>query len=311
MKKGMIACVVVFLFICAVLSVGCTQDNETYDVVCTVFPQYDLCRQIAGEKLKIKMLLPAGTDAHNYQLTISDKMAVKNSKVFVYIGGESEGWVTEILESTDMSGVQCIAWMDNCSLLSRKEDDHDHDHEHEHGHNAEYDEHVYLSVKNAIAFCGVLCEQLCTVFPDKSEEFKQNSQRYVSELVSLDAQYAETLSTKTNKTMYFADRYPFAYLANDYALDCVTPYHGCSTDTEITLKEKTDFKTAYAASGAKGVFVLENGYEDLAKSVTSECGGKIYRVHSCQSLSKEELDSGLRYLDIMRSNLTVLSEALK
>ena len=58
------------------------------------------------------------------------------------------------------------------------------------------------------------------------------------------------------------------------------------------------------------MFVLENGYEELAKNVTAECGGKIFRVHSCQSLSKEELDGGARYVDIMRNNLSVLSEAL-
>lgn len=309
MKKVFSMIILIFLIgLMTIICISCSK-NEKYDVVCTIYPQYDFCKQIAGEELKIKMLLPVGTDAHNYQLKTGDKMAIKNSKVFVYNGGESEQWVEDVKKSTDLSGTTCLELMDLVDLIPLEED-HDPEHTHTDGHEKEYDEHVYLSIRNAVVFCNKICQTLCDAFPDKKEFFISNCDKYVSELLDLDTQYEENLAGCAQKTMYFADRYPFAYLARDYGLQCVTPYKGCSTDRELTLKQKTDFKNAYHDGNARGVFILENGYEDLAKSVVSVNDGKIFRVHSCQTLSKSDLSDGKRYVDFMKENLVVLTEAL-
>lgn len=307
MKRASILFLILLVLPIMALTAGCTE-QETYDVVCTIFPQYDFCREIAGDELRIKMLLPAGTDAHNYQLTISDKMAIKNSKLFVYVGGESEKWVNDIIKSTDLSKTECLKLTSLVELIRLTEDAHDHDHDHEHVN--EYDEHVYLSIQNAAIFCDDICGKLCDLFPGKEELFRENTEKYISKLNFLDSQYQEKLSSLSTRTIFFADRYPFAYLAKEYDLQCVTPYHGCSTDMELTLKEKTDFKNAYLNSNARGVFVLENGYDDLAQNVTSANNGKIFRMHSCQSLSIEELEEKKSYLSIMSENLHVLTEAL-
>ena len=78
MKKIMIIAFAIMIILSAItVFAGCEEEAE-WDVVCTIFPQYDFCKKICGDNLSVKMLLPAGTDVHNYQLTTKDKSAIKN-----------------------------------------------------------------------------------------------------------------------------------------------------------------------------------------------------------------------------------------
>lgn len=307
MKKIFALIMTVFMMFFAVsIFAGCETEDDC-DVVCTVFPQYDFCRKIAGDELTVKMLLPAGTDAHNYMLTTKDKSAIKNSKLFVYIGGESENWVKDVIKSTDLSHTALLNLSEKVELIYPNED---HDHE-GHEHEEYFDEHFWLSIKNGIALCNEICAEMTKAFPEKAETLNRNCQVYTSELSALETRYAEELVEVKNNTMFFADRFPFAYLASDYGLNCRSLMHGCTTDTDITPVELIKFKEEYKQSGATGVFVLESGDSSIAESIVNECGGKIYRLNSCQTVTKNDLQSGRGYLEIMTGNLETIKEGLK
>jgi zinc transport system substrate-binding protein len=70
-------------------------------VVSTLFPLYDFARQITGDHADVTLLLPAGSESHTYEPTPQDILRIQNCDIFLYIGGESETWVKEVLDSMD------------------------------------------------------------------------------------------------------------------------------------------------------------------------------------------------------------------
>ena len=68
----------VFLMIVIFLLSGCNikssnnEDNKKINVVTTIFPQYDFTRQIAKDKVNLKMLIPPGAESHSYEPTPQD-----------------------------------------------------------------------------------------------------------------------------------------------------------------------------------------------------------------------------------------------
>lgn len=304
-NKVLIFIVLVCVLVAVFIFYSCVE-TEKYDVVCTIFPQYDFCRKVAGDELKIKMLLPAGTDAHNYELTTRDKSAIANCNLLIYVGGESEKWVKDVYKSVNSTK---IVWLDLSKQVGLLNADHDHDEDDGHAHS--FDEHFYLSIRNAIILCNSIKNALVSLFPDKAEVFNANYTEYVSKLASLDTLYEETFFNMNDKIAYFADRYPFAYLFRDYGIECNSLFGGCSTDTEITAQKKIDFEKAYKASGKSGVFVLENSNTKVAQNVIEKCGGKIYTLDSCQTITKKDIENGVGYYDKMKKNLDVLKEGLK
>lgn len=309
MRKIIFAVITVIALAFGAITLEACGNTEKYDIVCTIFPQYDFVKEIVGDECKVKMLLPYGTDAHNYELKLGDKKAIADSKLFICIGGESEKWVGGVQKSTDLSNVSVITWMEHADLIAIKEEK-THKHESEEGKFDDYDEHVYLSIKNCKNFVTVISEELCWLYPEKSDVFKKNAAKLTGELTALDGDYEQLAAATTNGTIYFADRFPFAYLVRDYGWKCVTPYKGCSADLEISISDKVEFTDAYENSQAKGVCIIENGNKELANSVLREKSGEIFELHSCQAVSKKEMESNTHYVDLMRKNLGIFREAL-
>lgn len=106
MKKIINIFIAVVLII--VLNVGCSkpasQTSKTkISIVSTIFAPYDFTRQITGDKADITMLLPPSSESHTYEPSPKDRIKIQDCDVFVYVGGESDTWVKEILETIDTS----------------------------------------------------------------------------------------------------------------------------------------------------------------------------------------------------------------
>lgn len=125
--------------------------DQKISVVTTIFPQYDFVRQIAGDSVELKMLLKPGEETHSYEPTPQDIIAIQNSDLFIYVGGENDSWVEDILESMPDNGrktlklADCVDTVEEEHVEGMKEErghDHEeHDHE-EHGHDSESDTHL-------------------------------------------------------------------------------------------------------------------------------------------------------------------------
>lgn len=107
-------------------------DRDRLNVVTTIFPQYDFVRQIAGGNVSLKMLLKPGEETHSYEPTPQDIIAIQKADLFIYVGGENDEWVEDILDSPEMEHVRRIRLVD--CVDTTLEEEHKEGMQEERGH---------------------------------------------------------------------------------------------------------------------------------------------------------------------------------
>ena len=190
------------------------------------------------------------------------------------------------------------------------------DEEHEHGHHHEeeivYDEHIWLSIKNAISMTEAIRDKLIIVYPEKQELFRINANAYIEKLRVLDNEYSSSISNKTD-TIIIADRFPFRYLVNDYKINYYAIFSGCSSETEASAETMATLINKINENDVNYLLVLETSDQSIAISCqnNNNCkdGLEILVINSCQGLSQSTIQSS-SYFDIMSKNLEVLQKAI-
>lgn len=331
------------LLVAAGMFTGCgasekpTAQGDKLKIVTTIFPEYDWTREILGdqsERAEVTMLLDNGVDLHSYQPTADDLIKIAECDLFIYVGGESDGWVESALASTsnpDRAVINLIDTLGDSVKLEEvvegmQETEHDHEEDEEHAHDAdeehtdadeqeaETDEHVWLSLRNAQAVCQKIAEKLGELDPEHEQAYTDNALAYIDKLVALDAKYQAAVDAANKKTLVFGDRFPFRYLTEDYGLNYYAAFVGCSAETEASfetirfLAEKTD------ALGLSHVLTIENPNRKIAETVVANTSGKnqqVLSMDSMQSVTSKDVAAGATYLSIMEHNLEVLTQALQ
>ena len=344
MKKFITLLLIAALSVCALSGCGNSKSSESTNgkklkVVTTIFPEYDWVMQILGDKADkadVTMLLDKGVDLHSYQPSTADISKISEADVFIYVGGESDEWVKDVLKQAKNKNLKVINLMDVIGDKAKEEevkegmqaeDEHDHDkdkdhdekhdQDKEHDHDKdepEYDEHVWLSLKNAKIFTKKISDVLSEVDKDNAKTYKANYKNYAEKLDELDKKYAEAVSSAKVKTLVFGDRFPFRYLVNDYGLDYYAAFVGCSAESEASFETVTFLAKKIDELGLKHILTIEGKNHKIAKTVienTKNKSQKILTLDSMQSTTSNDVKNGATYLGIMEKNLEVLKKALK
>jgi zinc transport system substrate-binding protein len=178
---------------------------------------------------------------------------------------------------------------------------------------AAYDEHVWLSLRNAETLVTAIAEALCTADAAHSDAYRANAEGYNAALSALDAQYAEAVAAGAHDTILVPDRFPFRYLTDDYDLNYYAAFAGCSAETEASFETLVFLSEKLDALGLPAVIVTESSDRKLAETVIRQGETKaadILVLDSMQSVTQEDIGSGTTYLGIMEQNLNVLKQAL-
>lgn len=288
--------------------------SKELSVVCSIFPQYDFCREVMGETANIELLLKSKVDLHNYKPSAEDILKIKGCDLFIDVGGESDEWADDVLDSAPegkpsvLSLIDLVEAKDETPLEGMEEEEHDDEHEDEHGE--EKDEHVWTSLKNAEKIVRAIAERLASLDEANAEKYKANADSYIQKLSALEKQYSETVKNAKRKTLVFADRFPFRYLADDYSLECFAAFSGCSAETQASFETVAFLAKKVKEKELPFVLVIDGSNGSVAETVASQSGAKIKALNSCQSVSEEEIKNGETYLSIMQKNLDVLKEVL-
>ncbi len=126
----------------------------------------------------------------------------------------------------------------------------------------------------------------------------------------LDNQYQSVIDSSSRNVLLFADRFPFRYLIEDYKLTYHAAFAGCSSESEASFETMAYLINKTKELSLPAILIIDNSDGSLAETVSQESGAKILSLDSCQSVSMADINQGVNYLDIMKSNLEVLTEAL-
>lgn len=301
-----------------------TEDTDKkLNIVTTIFPEYDWTRAVLGDRadeVNLTMLLDNGTDLHSFQPAVKDIMKVSSCDLLIYVGGESDQWIEDALESAQNKDMKTINLMEVLGDSIKEEEtvegmqESEHDHDHGDEEEKEYDEHVWTSMRNAEVICDVIADTLEEMDPENKEIYQSNAETYKEKLSALDEEYQETVGNAKQKTLVFADRFPFRYLVDDYGLSYYAAFSGCSAESEASFKTVTFLAGKVDELGVKSVLTMEKSDDRIAQTVienTKAKDQKILQLNSMQSITSEEIADGATYLSVMEDNLNVLKEALK
>ena len=322
-------------------------------VICTIFPIYDWTRQIIGdqaENIGLTLLLANKIDLHNYQPSVDDIVKISDCDLFIYVGGESDKWVNDALMQATNTNMIVINLLERLGDAARVEeviegmeaDDHDHDgdadnadhdehgteydehgehdgsDEHEgHGNSDDpaacFDEHIWLSLRNAQVFCSVIAEALISLDAGNADAYRGNLAAYNEKLSDLDSAYKEAINAAPVGTLLFGDRFPFRYLVDDYGLSYYAAFAGCSAETEASFETVIFLSEKMDELGLNTVMVTESSDKKIAETIIRESKGdnhQILALDAMQSVDSNALATGITYLSIMESNLDVIRKAL-
>ncbi len=313
LKKSVFAVIALcmFLMLASCENQSSEEKGGKIKIVATAFPQYDLVKQIAGDKAEIVMLLPAGGEVHTFDPSVKDIMNVAHCDVFVYNGGVSDLWVENVIDSSENEHMIKFSFMENCTLIKEEivegmqYEDEQHTYE-----EALYDEHVWTSPVKLSQIAQAFADTLCTIDPDNSSVYTNNAKQYIEKLLELDARFKEVRKNAVRSTIVFGDRFPFAYFAQEYDLDYYAAFPGCASNTEASAATLAFITDKVKEENIPVVFTIEFSDEKIADAVCSASGAKKRTLHSCHNVTKEQLSEGVTYLSLMEENLEFLEEAI-
>lgn len=327
----------------AVLITGCTAKTEKKDkgdntkgklkVVTTIFPEYDITRAIAKDKVDLELMIKPGVDVHSFTPTPQDIKTVQNSDIFVYGGTEHDKWVENLTKSIDMKNKKVVKLVDGIQQLEEesvdgmkhehhhddeKEDEHNHDHKHEkedkHNHKdeseKELDPHYWTSPKNAIQMVKTITNALVEKDPDNAEFYKENAKNYIKQLEGVDKELHDVVDNAKIKKVVIADRFPFRYLFKDLGLEYRALFSGCSVESTASAGQIKKMVDYVKENKIPVVYHIEMGKGELAETVAKNSGSKVKLLHSIHTVTKEDFDKGVTYIDLMKQNVEALKEGL-
>ena len=279
--------------------------KEKIKVVASLFPWYDLAKQIGGERVEVKLLLPPGVEAHAFEPTPSDLITVSQAKLFVYTGDYFETWAQDILDSLDGDAPKAEALGAGLATLTDKDEGAPAEEKTQNNQ----DPHIWLDPMLLSKAAGRLTQTLAALDPDNSAYYNQRLENYQKRLESLDADYRQTLSRCNQTEFIYAGHYAFGYLAARYGLKYEAA-QGFSPDAESSPQRLTELTDLIKESQASSIFAEELDNPQLAAALAKENGVKILLLNSAHNLSKDDLKAGLTYEQIMRNNLEKLKLGL-
>ncbi|EKZ0428604.1 zinc ABC transporter substrate-binding protein [Enterococcus faecium] len=311
MKKYLLTATVM---IGALLFAACGNTNKEADkkedltIVTTFYPIYDFTKEIVGDEGNVKLLIPAGTEPHDFEPSAKERAEISDADVFVYNSSDMEFFGDSLKDSVDSKQTLMIEAAKGIDRLESQEADEHEESEEGHDHAHEYDPHVWLDPVLAIKEVRTIAGELGEKYPDKKEIFTKNADAYIKKLEALDQKYSEELKNATNRT-FVTQHAAFAYLANQYNLEQVA-ISGVSPDQEPTPSRLAELKEFVKKNNIKVIYFEENASSKVAETLSNETGVKLEVLNPLESLTNEQIKAGENYISVMEKNLEALKESI-
>ncbi len=318
------------LFLClaipfaAVSLWGCSRSDRPSNtgesklkVVTTLFPYYDFTRQVAGDKVELTMVVPAGMDSHSFEPTPADVQVIRDADVLISNGGALEHWLSQVLSAVDSDSMTVLTGMDQVNAVQEElvegmeEEEHQHQEDDDgHGDHIEYDEHIWTSPVNAMILVESIRDTLSEKDPENRSYYEERAKSYLEKLKNLDDEFRKVAENKKRDMIVVGDKFPFRYLADEYGLSYRAAFSGCSTDTEPSAKTIAYLIDKMRLEQIPVVYYLELSSHRVSEIIAEETGAEPLLLHSCHNVSRREFDSGVTYLDLMEQNVINLKRGL-
>ncbi|MBQ8151345.1 MAG: zinc ABC transporter substrate-binding protein [Firmicutes bacterium] len=325
MKKfRRLAFIALFVLITAAMLAGCGSQEDSVEtedaslkIVATIFPAYDWVMNVLGDNpagAEVTLLLDDGVDLHSFQPTAQDIQKISDCDLFIYAGGESDNWVEDALQEAINPEMISINLLESVGDNAKEEEEVE-GMEAEAGdeEEPEYDEHVWLSLRNAEKLVDEISGTLCRIDADNAQGYKDNAAAYMAELKAVDEEYEKTVAGAKYGTLLFGDRFPFRYMTDDYGIQYYAAFAGCSAETEASFETITFLANKLEELQLPAVLTTETSDGRIAETIIMAAESPdtdLLSMNSMQAVTSDDVAAGASYTGMMKDNLEALKKAL-
>lgn len=310
-QKGGVTITLTAIFVCALALGGCRAprdagEDATLRVLAAETFLADIAQNVAGERLVVEALIPAGMDPHGFEPTPQDAARVAEADVLIVNGAGLESFLGPLLENAESDALVLEA---SAGLTPRTPSEEEHEHAQEHEHTHESDPHFWLDPNNVLRYVENIRDGLSQADPEGAAIYAANAQSYSAQLRELDAwivaQVAQIpserrlLVTNHESLGYFADRYGFRIVG------AIVP--SASTGASPSAGEMAQLIADIRAWGAWAIFLETGTNPQLAEQIARETGVRVVTGLYTHSTGSE----APTYIAMMQHNVRTIVEALK
>jgi zinc transport system substrate-binding protein len=290
MKKSFILTLLFFLFVIIV--------NHSYaekiKVIASIAPLADFVKQVGGERVDVKLLLPPGASPHVYEPTPKTMKDVTDARVFVKIGAGLEFWAEKIIKA---SGNKRLIIVDSSTGVSLIREAHSHS-------PLSADPHIWIDPVIAGSIVTKIEMALIEADPQGAEFYKQNASTFKKKLLQLDKEISEKVKAFRIKE-YVTFHPAWNYFSKRYGLRVAGVIEE-SPGKEPSPKHIANIIREINRIGSRVVFVEPQFNPKIAEAVAKESGARVLFLDPIGGLKGRET-----YIDMMRYNITVMESVMK
>ena len=284
------------------------QVEDKPQIMVSLFPQYDIIRQIAQDKVDVEMFLPAGSEPHSYEPSASTLMKIVEADLFVYSSDELEPWVKRLVEGNASEDLIVLDASNGITLL---EADHGHEGEDEDEEELAFDPHYWLDPQNMIIMSESIRDALIEIDPENEAFYIENANSYIASLKELDSNWQDLFDRAQLNQIIYGGHFAFGYLSHRFGLEILSPYSGYAPDAEPSAQALAGLMDVLAEKEINVIFYEELIDPRVARIIAEQAKVKIEVLHGAHNLNAEEMQAGWTYVSIMEDNIEKLKEALR
>ena len=284
------------------------QLEDKPQIMVSLFPQYDIIRQIAQDKVEVELFLPAGSEPHSYEPSASTLMKIVEADLFVYSSDELEPWVKRLVEGNASKSLIVLDASNGITLL---EADHGHEGQDEDEEELAFDPHYWLDPQNMIIMSESIRDALIEIDPENEAFYIENANSYIASLKELDSNWQDLFDRAQLNQIIYGGHFAFGYLSHRFGLEILSPYSGYAPDAEPSAQALAGLMDVLAEKEINVIFYEELIDPRVARIIAEQAKVKIEVLHGAHNLNAEEMQAGWTYVSIMEDNIEKLKEALR
>ena len=255
-------------------------------VITTLFPIYDMARQIGADKADVSLLLPPGVEPHSFEPKFGDIVRINRADVFIYTGPLMEPWVADLLKGTVNKDLVVIEAGRGVKIV---------------GH----DPHIWLDFDNAKIMVRNIAGAFETRDGGNERTYEQNAAVYERKLSALDESFRLGLGHCRVRQIVYGGHYAFGYLARRYGLKYLAA-QGLSPDAEPTVDDLTRLVKQIRREKIKSIFYEELTSPKIAETIAGETGARLLLLNGGHNVTRDQLKNGITFFDILQADLNNL-----
>ncbi len=271
---------------------------DTLKVYTSFYPLAYAVSEVGGNRVSVTNLLASGGEAHDFEPSLREYVALGESDLFLYNGAHLEPWVekwgkgsferpTSVVDVADLLGKKGVP------MIIR---------------DGEIDPHFWLDPMIFKQEVDIIRDALIVIDPIHADEYRANGDRLISTINNLDQRFRDGLRSCANNSI-ITSHDAFGYLARQYNFS-VIPIAGISPHEEPSPKALSMIVDLARTKGLKHVFFETTASPKLSEVIAREIGGQTLVLNPLESLTADELQSGESYISKMDMNLNNLRTAL-